>query len=104
MQPKKKTTECIDCNKIIEYKTNKPKRCTECKENRARKKGKANRKNNKKSSYAQWSKEYTMFQILDELMPEELYVRNGYYSFLISPKGEPMQLDIYYPERKLAFE
>lgn len=45
-----------------------------------------------------------MFTVLDEIFTNEYYIRNGYYSFLISPKGEPMQLDIFYPDRKLAFE
>lgn len=99
-----KTTKCVDCNKEVEYKTNKPKRCTKCKEKRARKKGKANRTYKKGNKNTEWSKEYLMFQILDGIFPGEYYIRNGYYSFLISPKGEPMQLDIFYPDRKLALE
>jgi hypothetical protein len=54
----------------------------------------------KKSS----SKEAQMFRELDKLLPGHLYIRNGYYSFLISPRGAPMQLDIFYPELKIAFE
>ncbi len=50
------------------------------------------------------SKEELLFRILDEIFPGEYYIRNGYYSFLMSPKGKPMQYDIYYPDLKLAFE
>lgn len=45
-----------------------------------------------------------MFALLDTIMPGQYYIRNGYYSFLISPKGAPMQFDIYFPEFKLAWE
>jgi hypothetical protein len=48
--------------------------------------------------------EELMFKVLDILLPGEYYIRNGYYSFLISPKGKPMQLDIYYPKLGLALE
>lgn len=44
-----------------------------------------------------------MFKILDEMFDED-YINNGYYSWLMSPKGSPMQLDRYYPNLKLAFE
>jgi hypothetical protein len=73
------------------------------KQKELKKKGKANRDRKKKTSPYR-SKEYLMFTILDEIFTNEYYIRNGYYSFLISPKGEPMQLDIFYPDRKLAFE
>ena len=100
---KEKITKCIECGTEMEYKTNPPKRCPPCKTKRAKKKGKANRNRKKKTSPYR-SKEYLMFTILDEIFTNEYYIRNGYYSFLISPKGEPMQLDIFYPDRKLAFE
>jgi copper oxidase (laccase) domain-containing protein len=98
-----KTTICADCGVEIKYKTNKPKRCEKCKEDRATSKRIANKKR-KRSSSATWQKEYQMFNILDEIFPNSYYIRNGYYSFLISPKGEPMQLDIYYPDLRLAVE
>lgn len=42
--------------------------------------------------------------ILNEMIPNIPYIDNGYYSFLKSPKGYPMQLDRYYPRLHLAFE
>lgn len=48
--------------------------------------------------------EELMFKALDEILPGQYYIRNGYYSFLMSPKNRPMQYDIYYPDLKLAFE
>jgi hypothetical protein len=48
--------------------------------------------------------EQLLFKVLDEVLPGQYYIRNGYYSFLMSPKGRPMQYDIYYPDLKLAFE
>jgi hypothetical protein len=50
------------------------------------------------------SHEELMFKILREMFPDEEYIRNGYYSFLMSPKQMPMQLDMYFPKMKLAFE
>ena len=97
-----KVTKCIECGGELFYKTNPPKRCEKCKNARAKKKGNNNRKRKKRNP--DFSKEFAMFTILDEIFKGETYIRNGYYSFLISPKGQPMQLDIYYPDRKLALE
>lgn len=44
-----------------------------------------------------------MFKVLDDMYDAE-YINNGYYSWLKSPRGAPMQLDRYYPDLKLAFE
>lgn len=85
-----KTTECLVCKTKIEYKTKKPKVCRKCRE--------ANRRRKPRS------KEIRMFRALDEVFSGQYYIRNGYYSFLLSPKKAPMQLDIYYPDLKLAFE
>lgn len=41
---------------------------------------------------------------LREIFPEEEAIYNGYYSWLIGPKGHPMQIDIYYPNLGLAIE
>lgn len=49
-------------------------------------------------------REGRLFKILEEIYPGEYYIRNGYYSFLVSPKKQPLQLDIYYPDLKIAFE
>lgn len=42
--------------------------------------------------------------ILDELLREECFIDEGYYSWLRSPKGHPMQLDRFYPELNIAIE
>jgi len=49
-------------------------------------------------------REGRLFKILEKIYPGEYYIRNGYYSFLVSPKKQPLQLDIYYPDLKIAFE
>lgn len=49
-------------------------------------------------------RENRLFEILERIYPGEYYIRNGYYSFLMSPKKKPMQLDIYYPDLNIAFE
>jgi hypothetical protein len=41
---------------------------------------------------------------LNSIFPNALYIDNGYYSFLLSPKKAPLQLDRYYPDLKIAFE
>lgn len=87
-----KTTKCTKCNADIEYKTRPPSLCTECK---------THPKGRRKSRNTQ---ERQMFYQLDKLFPGQYYIRNGYYSFLMSPKGAPMQLDIYYPNLNIAFE
>lgn len=51
------------------------------------------------------SHEDRMFLVLTrEVIPGAEYIRNGYYSFLMSPKGRPMQFDLYFPQLKLAYE
>lgn len=39
-----------------------------------------------------------------DLFPQYEVIHNGYYSWLRSPKNQPMQLDVYIPELKIAFE
>lgn len=95
-----RTTKCTVCGAPVEYKTKPPKKCAACKE--AAKLVKKPRKKSKSTRNS--SKEVKMFRELDGLLPGQYYVRNGYYSFLMSPKHTPMQLDIYYPDLKLAFE
>lgn len=41
---------------------------------------------------------------LNNILPEADYIDNGYYSWLHSPKGSPLQLDRYYPDLNIAFE
>jgi len=85
-----KTTKCTVCGTKLQYKTKPPKKCKKCKVASKRK--------------PKGSKEQYMFKVIDNLLPLQYYIRNGYYSFLISPRGAPMQLDLYYPDLKLAFE
>lgn len=100
MEAKKKITRCIECGGEIEYKTNKPKRCKKCKEKRGTR---ARKKNVKSKPFIKWKKETQMFHMLSSLFNAPC-VMNGYYSNLRSPKGEPMQLDWYCPDCKVAYE
>ena len=96
-----KTTRCITCNKDIAYKTNKPKRCNACKNE----KGTKARKNRKGGArpFTKWKKETQMFRLLQEIFNTDS-IMNGYYSWLESPKGEAMQLDWFCPKYSVAFE
>lgn len=98
----KKTTKCIVCGKTIEYNTKKPKWCSECKKNKNAVRKPRGR--SKKTKTTPWKSETYMFKVLNEMFPKTNYCINGYYSWLPSPKGEPMQLDWYSYELGLAFE
>lgn len=93
-----KVTLCEDCGSTVSYKTNKPKRCNACKEKREAK------FIHKKRNPIRSKKEGQMQDILNVMLPEADYVDNGYYSWMLSPKGAPLQLDRYYPSLRLAFE
>jgi hypothetical protein len=84
-----KTAKCQNegCDGIVYYTTKPRKYCEKC-----RKEKKKAPKGNGKSKL-----ENTAFKMLSETIKGE-YINNGYYSWLISPKGMPMQLDRYYPE------
>lgn len=103
-----KTTTCIVCKKDIKYTTKKPKKCTTCRS--SKKKPVATTSTRKKKSYKKMPDnkntqgELVMFNALDKLLSGHDYINHGYYSFLPSPKGYPMQLDRYYPDLKLAWE
>lgn len=86
---------CIKCGKAVTYKTKPPKWCKQCK---------PKKKGYKKKWTHKGSKEALMFKILNQVFPDEEYINNGYYSWLLSPRSAPMQLDRYYPKLKLAFE
>jgi very-short-patch-repair endonuclease len=58
----------------------------------------------RQSRGSKWKTEKLLFAILKLLFKNRDYVINGYYSFLLSPKGQPLQLDWYCPELKIAFE
>jgi hypothetical protein len=53
---------------------------------------------------AKRTRENFLFKMLQKIYPDQYYIRNGYYSFLVSPKKQPMQLDIFFPDIKVAFE
>jgi hypothetical protein len=42
--------------------------------------------------------------MLNQIFSGQGFVLNGYYSFLRSPKGEPMQLDWFCPSLNIAYE
>ena len=90
----KKTKPCASCGKPVPYTTKPIKYCANC-----RKPTKKRYKHKAKGSNG----ERGLFALLDKFIRAD-YVNNGYYSFLRSPKGAPLQLDRYYPDLKLAFE
>lgn len=96
-----KTTTCFDCGTTIEYKTKKPKLCKKCHEERY---GKRKYYQQPKETTQKSKGEYFLAKVLNGIFPEAQYIDGGYYSFLPSPKGYPMQLDRYYPRLHLAFE
>ena len=97
----KKETKCIVCGAIIEYSTKRPEKCATCKKNTNTvrlPKGKA------KSNQTKWKNESEMYKVLSNLLPRTQYCTSGYYSWLPSPKNQPMQLDWYSYELGIAFE
>ena len=93
-----KITTCEDCKATAQYKTKKPKLCAACR----KKKPKFYRK--PKVPPQRSKKEAKMQYILNSILPEAEYIDNGYYSWLLSPKNAPMQIDRLYPRLKLGFE
>lgn len=91
----KKTTQCVLCGTLIEYTSRKPSRCAKCNKIKLEQQGCAR---------TSWTKESQMIKIMHELLPYEEYIVNGYYSWLVSPKGMPLQLDWYCPSLSLAIE
>ncbi|WP_422661684.1 hypothetical protein ACK8P5_26540 (plasmid) [Paenibacillus sp. EC2-1] len=94
----KKTTICIECGESVTYKTNRPKRCDRCRDI------KESSFQHKKRKPQRSKKEAKLQEVLNDLLPAAEYIDNGYYSWLISPKGSPLQLDRYYPTFKIGFE
>lgn len=94
-----KAAPCNMCGALIQYTGRKPAKCDLCKKAEA-----TVRKRKPRPKKVGSSKEMQMFSLMDKLLPGQYYIRNGYYSFLQSPKGSPMQYDLYYPEFKLAME
>ena len=95
-----KVTVCTVCKKDVQYTTNKPKLCPGC---RAKKEERFSKKKQTPKAFRS-KKEGQMQKVLNKLLPDEEYVDNGYYSWMLSPKGSPLQLDRYYPNLKVAFE
>ena len=83
-----KTTTCKKCGIVVEYTTKKP---TYCKEHAP-----ANVYRKPKAPIPQRSKfEFKIQQWVRELFQDHPIIFGGYYSWLPSPKGYPMQLDIF---------
>lgn len=102
-----KVTQCESCGKDVTYATKKPKFCQVCRTTNATKKPtkkKSSGSGGKKPDNKNTAGELILFKALDGILKEHKYINHGYYSFLLSPKGYPMQLDRYYPDLKLAFE
>lgn len=89
-----KVTTCAVCGQPIEYKTKKPDKCNQCK--------KVN--TTPRSPRTKWKKETEMIRIMNKLLPGADSIVNGYYSWLLSPKNMPLQLDWYCPDYKIAVE
>lgn len=49
-------------------------------------------------------REREVMKLLNKILPKEERIDNGYYSWLISPHGTPMQLDRFYPKLDVAIE
>lgn len=104
-----KTTKCTVCGKDIKYTTKKPRKCTVCRSSKT-KVTKPVTNNTKKKTYKKppdnknTQGELVLFRALDKLLKDHDFINHGYYSFLPSPKGYPMQIDRYYPDLKLGFE
>lgn len=102
-----KSTDCTACGKAVKYTTKKPKLCTVCRTTgvkKTTKKSKAPSSHSKKPDNKNTQGELIMFRALNGLLKGHKYINHGYYSYLLSPKGYPMQLDRFYPDLKLGFE
>lgn len=97
----RKTAICTRCGKTVPYKTKKPKYCPECRK-KVHPKPKTVRRVRRIPKHSK--KEALLSQLIMEIFPETEVIINGYYSWLPSPKGAPMQLDVYVPALRLAFE
>lgn len=101
-----KKTPCGECGKQIKYATRKPKICTVCRAKTKRAKGPARKKiiRKKRPENKNTQGELILFKVLEEVLAGHEFINHGYYSFLPSPKGYPLQLDRYYPGLKLGWE
>jgi len=104
-----KVTNCSECGKEIKYTTKKPKVCTVCRTRKKQKKATTPAKKTtggykKRPDNKNTQGELILFRALDQLLEGHDFINHGYYSFLPSPKGYPLQIDRYYPELKLGWE
>ena len=97
-----KATICEKCNADVQYTTNKPKLCKSCRAEKEARFAKA--KKGKTTKPFRSKKEGQMQKLLNEILPDEDYIDNGYYSWMMSPKNSPLQLDRFYPNLGVAFE
>jgi hypothetical protein len=77
-----------------------PSKCNNCKDIKVEQK----ETTTKVTAKTKWKKETQMMRAMAELIPTVEYIVNGYYSWLPSPKGAALQLDLYFPDIKLALE
>lgn len=82
-----KTTICRVCGKKLTYKTKAP---LYCKEHKPEKEY----RHTTKSSKNIHKNERNVFNIIENIIICDA-IRNGYYTWIKSPKGEPLQLDWY---------
>lgn len=98
-----KVTNCEKCGKELKYKTKKPRWCSKCSPFKFYKQPSegVTAKPPKRSSL-----EFQVQNWVEEIYPDRPFIINGYYSWLKSPKGYPMQIDllIYGPKPWIAVE
>lgn len=103
-----KVTTCSKCGKEIKYTTKKPSICSVCRSTAKKETKPAAKKKTgspkKRPDNKNTQGELILFRALDQLLKGHDFINHGYYSFLSSPKGYPLQLDRYYPDLKLAWE
>lgn len=94
-----KTAKCEICGATLSYSGTGavPKRCTKCKEL-------VKQATSKPGKREKWSSQRKASEILEAMFPGCDFIRDGFYSWLKSPKGQFLQLDWYCPELKLAAE
>ena len=81
-----KTTPCPKCGAEIKYTTKKPEMCRKCKSKGVVRK---NKRIPKKSAL-----EFKVQDWVAKLFPDRPFIANGYYSWMKSPKGYPLQIDL----------
>lgn len=93
-----KIANCTNCGREVTYKTKRPKLCPACR--RGQPKVYSGKPRLPKSS----KKERLVQRLMAQILPRADFILNGYYSWLPSPKEQPLQLDMYFPDLRLAIE